>query len=402
MSVPKNKPAKPAPRSRQAPPPPPATEPAADDQAELLLAYDFEELRPRLEEIRADLGLIENFDATVFVYKQMQGVKSPPQVWSGPPDQYDMRAIAREHGSGEYRYVLYVRDQNGVKARRLNEVVAVQLSPKELRAYNLAMKEANDPQPDRQAAAGAGDLQQLMGVMMAGFQETIKALAPATAPRDPLADFVKISEVIKAAMPAVPAAPTFMETLAQLKMVNDTIGSGRGDRGGDPGTAVLMKAIETLGAPLAEGLKKQATTQPAAPIAPPAAGAESNLTDEEEEAMLLLKLQLTQACRTAAAGEDPADYADKIYSVLPDEAFALMIMPDWFPQLCTVAPAVAGYQPWFERVRAALIDLGIEAGDLIKGSDGVVQLAPLSDTVAAHENGAGAWRGNPAGAKLSS
>ena len=374
---------------------------AVDYDGDMAMAYDWEELSPRLAQIRADLGLDDSFDASVFVYKLVQGVKSPPQVWSGPPDHYDMRAIAREHGSGEYRYILYLRDRDGNKARRLNETISIQLSPPELRAYNLAMAEAEHPELTRPAGGGLADLQTMMAGMMAGFQETIKAISPP--PRDQMAEFLKFSEMMRAIAPApAPAGPSFAETLALVKTFQDAVGANQSG-GQDAGPAVLLKAIDAFGGPLAEGLKRSAP-----PAAQLSAGIDSeDQITEEEESMLMLKLQLNQACRTAAGGENPADYADKIYSILPDEAFALLMADDWFSKLVTVAPACAGYQPWFHEVRAALMQIGQAEGDLSIASDGVarivptdggVRIVPIDGTLKAHPVIKGV-SGNPSGIK---
>src|SRR6266481_1741400 len=102
-----------------------ATKKALDDESaytgELLddESFNGESLNPALETLYAELGISGEGEAVVFV-SQLDADKkgAEAQVWRGSPDDYDLEAIARTFGSGNYRVKVYVRGPTGHRAQR--------------------------------------------------------------------------------------------------------------------------------------------------------------------------------------------------------------------------------------------------------------------------------------------
>lgn len=136
-----------------------------------------------------------------------------------------------------------------------------------------------------------------------------------------------------------------------------------GDEGGLLST-IVSKGADLMGSAMAAA-RAGAQLNPAALAAPgPAASAtpegltepvEPELTEEEQENMVLIRLALKTACRAAVANEDPQVFADENYDMIPDDVLDTMIAdPQWFEQICKVVPGCAAHRPWFEAVKVRI------------------------------------------------
>ena len=355
--------------------PPQGADLVEDDQEDF---YNYDAMAPRLAEIRADLGIEGEMDATARVYKVTPGAKRNPEVWEGLPEQYDLHRIAQDHGSGEYRYILWVRDTTGMKVRRMDYTLAVMLTPREEGALNAARLAATNPNAAPAPQSNAGEIRDAISGMMAGFQETVRALVQNRP--DPMEEMQRMATIMKMFQPAPAAAGgDFVSMLNMVKTFNDVTGAGKSaiPVDADPSTAILMKAIDAFGPALADNMSKRASAPP--PALPAPAGPQ--LTTDQEEDLLLFKLQLKAACKAAARGANPEGYADTIYSMLPDDAIVNLVSdPQWFAYLCNAVPECGAHSAWFDAVRNGIVKIGLEVGDLVQDNANL-RLATESDNV---------------------
>ncbi len=99
------------PRIKAAPPPA-----DLDEENEVSDFLDYEALTPRLTEIRQKLGLSDDADieAKAHVWKlNADGEGTDYKVFEGLPEQYDLRKLAQQFGSGRYKLAVYARNETG-------------------------------------------------------------------------------------------------------------------------------------------------------------------------------------------------------------------------------------------------------------------------------------------------
>ena len=377
----------------------PKAAPAETDANEDFQDYvDFQSLNPALEQIRADLNITGDGDVTCHVSKLDADSKGTEfKVWQGDPDEYNLEAIAKRFGSGQYRIMVYMKIPSGHKVRQINKVQALMLSPEdEARVVAARAAALNPPEPRQQDNSNA-----LASVMVQGFQQLGELIVKATQKPevDPMAQMTALAGVIKTIMPSAPAAPTdplsgFASMLNMVKAFNDVTGAGKSNipEGADSSTALMMagmdmfkpivqKALEQKAGQVQQPINGQPLPQIGAPIAPVAAS-------DESEDFMLFKLQLKAANKMAAQGRDVADFADQIYPMLPDNILHGMALdPQWFAYLVKAVPECEQHQAWYSAVRNAIVDMAVEDGVFVRGADGSLTLAPDDAQNAAEPKG---------------
>lgn len=344
---------------------------------------DFQTLDAGLSAIRAKLGIEGEADETCHVSMLDPEGKGPDaKVWIGDPENFDLQSIAKTHGSGSYRIMVYMKMPDGHKVRQINTVQAWRLSPEdESRVIAAKAAALNPPEPKAQDSNMA-----LANVMAQGFQHLGELLIKqGQKPEiDPMAQMTALAGVIKTIMPSAPSAPAnplsgFAEVLNMVKLFNDATGAGKTTLppDADVSTALLMKGMEMFGPVVQKAVEQKAASVPiATQPAAPALEAPKATTDEPEEYMLF-KLQLKMANKSAASGSDPVDFADSIFSVLPDNVLHGMALdPNWFVFLTNAVPECKEHQAWYESVRNALIEIAVEDGVFVRDASGALTLAP--------------------------
>jgi len=360
----------------------PKTAEPADENEDFQDYIDFQSLNPALEQIRADLNITGDADVTCHVSKlDADGKGTEFKVWTGDPDEYNLEAIAKRFGSGQYRIMVYMKIPSGHKVRQINKVQALMLSPEdEARVIAARAAAANPPEPKRDDSG----INSLAGVMVQGFQQLGELIAKSNAaPQvDPMKQMEVLAGIMRNLMPAAapaPSGPGFMEMLNMVKTFNDVAGVGKASlpADADSSTTLMMAGMDMFKPVIAKAMEQKAA-QPATPAQSQAAlpAPEAQPVETESEEFMLFKLQLKAANKAAASGADAADFADTIFAILPDAVLQGMAFdPAWFDYLVKAVPDCAAHKAWYEQVRNALVEIAVEDGIFIRAADGALTLA---------------------------
>lgn len=366
----------------------PDTTPEGDDPREYV---DVESLMPALDIIRGELAIEGDLDCAVHVSKlDVDGAGIEMKVWTGDPDDFNLEALARRFGSGQYRVAVFVKKPAGPRVRYINKIQAWKLDPGDEAKLEL-LRNPPPPAPPPDTAA-------MMREMMTGFQSTIAGIltAQATAPKaDPFEQMGKLAGIMRdlnppaAPVALAPAQPDFMSVLNMVKTFNDVTGAGRSavPEGASASETLMLEAARSVLPALAQGLNKQAAQpqpQPAQALAPPV------LTDEQaeqEEKIMMLQLKLHAANRAASKGADADEYAATIYDAFDDDdLISLCNSAAWFDQLCDLVPACKAHESWYRKVHAAIVTMAGEDGlltvDAQPGTKADISSAPPPDAAA--------------------
>lgn len=351
------------------------------------------ELNPALQAIYAEMGQDEFGKIKVYIYKLEEESGKEPRVWEGPPGDYDLMAVARRFGSGDYRVKLYVPHDSGRIVIGGNQIFPILLDPAEdAKIVALRNGQLNPAQPAVQAVQP----QITADTIALAITTALKSAMPA--PVDPLEQMTKLAGVMQKLMPAPVVAPTgnsFMETLAAARSLMELTkgfappvdAEGRADvkgqamlRGVDVLTRMFEKSLEQAKPnPNAVQAEKSVTVAPlenaqSQEIAP-------ELSAEQLEELEMLRLQIKMVNREAKANSDVDKLVEDFYDELPDAIFDLIVLePKWFEVLCTNVPECAKYKEWYEKMRTAIIAKGMKEGDLKSNADGSLSFVEEDDT----------------------
>lgn len=252
------------PRIKAAPPPA-----DLDEENEVSDFLDYEALTPRLTEIRQKLGLSDDADieAKAHVWKlNADGEGTDYKVFEGLPEQYDLRKLAQQFGSGRYKLAVYARNETGNMPRYINSVVAWMLTPDEEARYLAKRASAQNPQIN-QPVQNNNDMAMLVAAMTGGFQKLGELIVAANArpATNPLDEMAKLAGVMRTLMPPAPtpvaAADDFTATMTKFKLFQDVTGGGRSSADQDPSTALMMEGIRAFAPVLQAGVAAQRQTQ---------------------------------------------------------------------------------------------------------------------------------------------
>lgn len=353
-------------------------QPPADQQPMLMLDDDTisaESLNPALEALYSELGMTGETEATVHVSMLMtdgKGVEAG--VWKGDPGEYDLQTIAQEHGSGQYRVKVYVRNPDGSKPCRANRIFAWKLTPAEERKRKAA-EQAPVVAAPAEPPMTAKDIAVLITT---GIAAALKENAPKVPTRKEMLEEMSIMAAMfkpansgggndfSATMRNFEAFANVMRTLSPPQRLVDE--DGKVDQG-----AIIMQGLKVFGDALAARNSGTAVVpQPPAgqPVmivgdgqVMPAAPAQDQVVTQQQwdEAMLMLKLQLKAAVTAAKAGMDAKEFANDIFEMLPDDAVALLQNdPNWMQKLIELNADVGTHQDWFKQVAAEVLRLEAE------------------------------------------
>jgi hypothetical protein len=352
-----------------------------------------EMLNPALEAIYAEMGVDERGKIKLYITKLIEDTGKEARVWEGPPSDYDLMAVARRFGSGDYRVKLYVPHDSGRIVLGGNQLFTILLDPSE-DAKIVAMRKGA---PDIQQAAAPQSLSPES--LALAIASAIKAGMPA--PVDPFQQMTVLAGIMKQLMPAqqaaAPVGTSFAETLSAAKSLIDISrgftppvdADGRTDVKG----AALTRGIDLVAKMFEKGLEQGKPNPGAAPAqpalaAPHAQGEPGNvapqkLTEDQQEELDMLRLQIKLVNREAKTKSDPIALVEKYYEDLPDAVFDLIVFdPNWFAVLCQNVPDCAQYKEWYELLRLAIIEKGVKDGDLKANPDGSLMFTEEPDTTA--------------------
>jgi hypothetical protein len=354
----------------------------ATDTSELNLSelLDAESLNPALEQIYAELGGEAHTRVTVYVYKAIAETGKEPQVWKGPPDDYDLMAIAKRFGSGDYRVKIYAPTERGNPAMKTNQVVPILLDPAE-DARIEATRRGDAPLSTGAPAMTEARMAEMIAAAIAKNQ-------PAAPTVDPMAMMQSVVGMVKQMLPAQAAPQSgggFQEVLSaatSLLSLTRQLGGGNDDIPRKGEKVDLGGAFGLKGLALLEKMVEGHLSKGTAPVQQPAnsaVNAETELTAEQLEELETLRFALKQAVKSAKAGEPAEQFAEMAYDHVSTEIIAgLYSDPKWFETIVANVPDAASYRPWFEKLRSELIRFAQE--DKLLTADG-----QINDTL---ENGA--------------
>ena len=348
---------------------------------------DADTLAPAVAQVRSTMGLPDETTGQIYVYLvNADGEGHDARVWdSTDPASFNLKTIAQKFGSGGYRVAVYMRDDSGINALRINNTQYIRLSPED-EAKHVAAREAAKRAPAPGAQPG-GDMAALAEVMRAGFQSIIAAQQAVPPAPDPFTMLEKLGGILGKLQPAAPVKDTMSEFKGMLETMKTLKELTGGDAPSDAsvGERLLLQAASTLMPALAQGAKEQIAAQAAPAQAPaaqePAALPGPALSEKEQEEMLKLEFGLNMANRAAARGESAQAYASEIYDDLDDEQTqGLILNPQWFDLLCAVVSACAAHSAWYAAAREQIIVWALEDNLVVRDAAGNLTLPIESGT----------------------
>lgn len=374
---------------------------APENSVGLEETFDADALNESLSKLYGELGIGDNGESNVYVYKFVENGKEA-RIWEGSPDDYDLNKLSRRFGSGDYRVKVYVRGDSGRFVLRGNKVFCMLLDPiEEVKAQQIvsgAPVAVAAPAFDPMAIANA-------------ITTAIAAAMPKPAPQvDPLQQMAQLAGIMKTMMPNQAPQQSPMDMLGVMRMTIEMMNLAKGER--DPiesgvnatTTDVFMKMIDKFGAPIAGLLAQQTTPGMAALPAPPTTGeappvpfpsgtttaetatitpevsqpAQPPQTPEQEQQMLAqmrLKAGLGFLCMQAKADNDPGTYAEMaIDNVPPDALKTICESPNYLDELAKFEPDVKNHAQWFADLRECIIE--VLTADAENNSEGLSSPEP--------------------------
>lgn len=324
-----------------------------------------ESLTPEEEEYESFLAEVGSAtgDATVHVHKlNVEG--RDVRVWKGPPAQFDIDAIAKKFGSGDYRAMLYSRIESGQIVRRSHHVIPMLLSPED-DARIRAMREGKLPE------AGSGFS---LEMLTAAIKAAIPQQPTIVTPQNQLGLLKEMGEVLRSIMPqtmpahaAAPAGITANDLLAAILPALLKRGGDDGDdepiRGGKNagGYDLLLRLVDRFAPTLQTALTGGAAGADAGAVALPApaqanaAATTAASAPQQGDEMLQLKMGLAFLVEQAKRGNDAGTYADVILdNVGETEIRTLLGSANWLDQLAAFNPAVKEHAKWFGELKTAI------------------------------------------------
>ena len=326
----------------------------------------------QLSEVFEQFGGDEQ-DATfkINIYRVQEGRGELGYCFSCVPSELPiLDKIQSDFGAGKYEMRLYEKtDKTRLKKRTKFVIEAAKKKP------------AAPQQQDMSAILAAMAAQQQRS--MEQFKELLLMQRPAVAaaPQTSLTELIAAMTGLQNMMPK-PAESNNMDMLFKgMELMKDLAGDSGGGR--EKGLYdMLIEAAKTFGGPIVEMAKNAAPMLPpgAGPVppgalppgtviysppgqpgqlenAPPMAVQTEQIQQNEAEQMsLMLTMQINTLVGKAAAGADPAIYADVILDSMSELQIREFIgQPDLKGFLISVNPQVETLWPWFEKLQSEIL-----------------------------------------------
>ena len=327
-----------------------------------------EDDEPELEMLE---GLVGEFtgapDTSVNVYRQGQG-KTLAFLFRTSPDEMSggeiMERVRDNYGSGDYR--VHIRQKSRIVHNR-----------------PFSVEEVRRPDPAATAVPAAGQIgiSDILAVMQAQqdrqlqmFTQTMASFGEALRGREqPAFNPIEMQTALMqslAALKQMTEKPDSSQDAVQMLIQGLTLARDLQPRDGETNTSdILLKALDTFGPTIAAASGRAA--MPAAGPTPPglaAPGAKPELDDqtrkdaEAERAknmqQIALKQQLAWLVRQAAQGKNPDLYGELLLDQIGEAAVLEFVgKPDALDKLIAMDSNVAMYKPWFENLKAAILEL---------------------------------------------
>lgn len=330
-----------------------------------------ENIDAQLSEMFEQFGGDEN-DATfkINIYRVQEGRGELGYCFSCVPAELPiLDKIRDDYGAGKYEVRVYEKTDKTRLKKRTRLVIET-------------AKEKPDAPPAQDMSAILTAMAAQQQRSMEQFKELLllqRPAAVAVAPQTSLTELITAMTGLQGMMPK-PAESGNMEMLFKgMEIMKDFAGDAGGGR--EKGLYdMLIEAAKTFGGPIVEMAKNAAPMMPpgAAPALPPGAtlppGAVlysppgqpgspnppsahlDNPGTEEEQLNLMLTMQVNNLVGKAAAGADPALYADLILDSMNETQIREFIgQPDLKGFLISVNPQVETLWPWFEKLQSEVM-----------------------------------------------
>lgn len=344
----------------------------APEPEEIEIIESGAQISDALARLYAEHG-IADIEAKAHVYFINAETGADEKIWSGPPDDYDLDTLAKKHGSGQYRLMVYVKTDAGNFGRKINTIQSYRLSAEEesrLRAIRKGDIVPTSAAPNAQPAITAETLAMALAT-------ALKAVMPAqAAPINNLGMLKEVAEIVRTLAPISQPPQQGRDPLDFLRLGVSLAqaragGDGEGDdapRRGATSTDLFMRLIDKFG-PALVNAAQQGTLQPdgAQPqqivqAAPPGA------QPQEDDPMMRLQMGLSFLLMQARANNDPEIYADVVLDNVPaDDLKKFVNGSDPITYLASLNAEVRQHEKWFRdliaEVKAAILEAGQPEGD---------------------------------------
>jgi hypothetical protein len=325
------------------------------------LVPEFEPEDVAIGNILASLG--EDSDASVSIYRQGKGgYRDITFVTETRPTEFSIGRLQHEFGGGTYR--IHVKSTGRLIANRELKVADL---PNRAPDNGLMLAPVN-----QKIDQLAGLVQQLAGLIAQPAQQSRKEMIEELLMYKQLFDTGGVR-----AAPAVDPMDSAMKMIEFAKTMSGVF-NGAGEA--PDGMAVLMRAMETFGKPLAEAaMRSQAppasyalTEQQQAALPGPEQQAPSVAPQPqigEQEAMAQIEYFIKMLLDEAREDADPTGSAYQIVKFAPLETINDLLRPDdWFEKLSVMRPELAPYREWFSDLRDIVFEiLTPDEGESTKG-----------------------------------
>lgn len=323
-----------------------------------------------LENVLAELSDGDGAKVIVSRMEAQGGRGRKAYLFECQPSEFSLAEVQAHYGAGDYS--IFVRGPKGICANRTISIGAsreaarapasaatVQAPPAAIHPEVKMMLEQQQRLLELvMARAGGGQTEAIANLKT--FAEALGVVRPAqavpTAHADPLAQFgmfMKFMEQVQGLAKTQVPADADVDTVLLSKGMDLVQGFFTAARDGNlPPPGRTPPAAPAL-----------ALVPPPQPAPPAPAGAAVPLPPDEDEDMQMLKAQMALVMRAAAHDADVETYAGVVFENLPDDMLDQLKSDTWLTALCVIEPRAVNYKPWFEKLRARVLEMLAEESD---------------------------------------
>ena len=325
--------------------------------------------------LSATLGLLGEdalTDAKVVVYRVDEKTKKDAYLYDCSPAEFvenGQSEIQNTYGPGEYRVRVYSPGRGVLTHRRLT-----------IGAPRVPLKA---PETAASSVDIVSILAQQQAMFMAGIKELAATMRPAQSGIGVAETIQLIASLQSLQQPQARQADPLEMVSKIIALQRDLAPPATNVNGEIDSGAVIMKAIDAFGKPLAEMMSRQQTApamQLSAPQVMPDPAQEvlpaPNATPETGDDEMSLKMQLAKnmILHAAKADADPYVYANNLLDFMgDDEADKFLNAPNWKEQLLQMMPEATDVLPWVEKVRGVAVEL-------LKGDEESASVTPSDNS----------------------
>jgi len=304
--------------------------------------------------------------ARVRIYRQGKTYTDITLIHECAPTEFDPMMLAHPpYNGGEFR--IHVRSKNGFIANK-----ALKVAPA---ADAITPGVAQLPQMQQIPQQSQGDILAIVRELVANQNAQTERLIIALKPieQNPLQTLDGIKEIAKIISPAPPQSDgdsfgktmkmfdTFMGLQERLKPAAK-ITDDEGEISVPNLLLTMFREFKNMNKSATPGAIAQTPGTPPE-IAVNANGLTADQQQEIDDMQILLQAQLRQANKAAIAKADPAEYAENVYGIMPEDVIQLIGNdPAWFAEIVKIAPACAPHEAWYRAVGEKIKAMGVEDG----------------------------------------